>query len=108
MNIPMAYEVAPTGHTVAAVNHPPSNARAHGDHHSPLLLTDAEHAWSIEMASEGIAHLPVSWYRQTPHQAVFSSYGIASAIMGGLINFGTPRARAHTNADTQCTAESAQ
>jgi hypothetical protein len=64
-----------------------------------LLLAEHEQGWAAEMAAEGAGHLPIKWYRQTPRQAIMSSYGIANMIVGGLVNFGPFRpAHARTHA----------
>jgi hypothetical protein len=105
MNIPMAYDVVPTEQIAngVVVNQGRngygmqsvvvgSNLR-HGtmarDHlDQPLLLSDQEAQWQQEMAHEGIGHLPVSWYRQTPTQAVWGAYGLINRIISALVNFG--------------------
>lgn len=111
MNIPMAYDVLPQDGS----NHGPVVVHTHGSRNSnyaatagaqstnstnvliggasdgvqnPLLLSEQEQMWQAEMAEQGIGHLPVSWYRQTPHQAVWGLYGVLNRVICGLINFG--------------------
>lgn len=105
MNIPMAYDVVPTDQHIAngvVVNQGRgygmqsvvvgSNMRQDtqvgGALDQPLLLSDQEAQWQQEMAQEGIGHLPVNWYRQTPTQAVWGAYGLINRIISALVNFG--------------------
>jgi hypothetical protein len=106
MNIPMAYDVVPSDaphqpqhgvmvNRVAYGSHLTSvvvgsNLRSDQTHglDQPLLLSDQEATWAQEMAQEGIGHLPVSWYRQTPKQAVWGAYGLINRILSALVNFG--------------------
>lgn len=86
MHIPMAYESA---------------SGEHGDGRQALLLTGQEQQWQQEMAAEGAAHLPVSWYRQTPRSALTSAYGIANLIVSGLLNLGQRTQQQQHNGETR-------
>jgi len=55
---------------------------------SDEVSSEMEARWKEEMAEQGIGHLPVEWYRQTPGRAIKSGYGIANIIISALINFG--------------------
>lgn len=107
MNIPRAYDALPSqqqqqqqGSGAVTNGHGPSGAAAYGSHlsslvavdsgdaHQSLLLNEQEAQWQQEMAQEGIGHLPVSWYRQTPRQALTSLYGVANIIVSMAVNFG--------------------
>lgn len=106
MNIPMAYDVVPAESSLppsssnGAVNRP-AYASSSGETvavlaesstlDQPLLLNSLEQQWSSEMAAEGMAHLPLSWYRQTPKQAVWGPYGVINRTISMLINFGQQR-----------------
>lgn len=65
---------------------------------APLLPSAQEQAWRQEMEIEGIGHLPTNWYRQTPHQAVWSAYGVINRIISMLVNFGASTAAATATA----------
>lgn len=115
MNIPMAYDVLPqdgsnqgpvvvhthgsrnshyaattTGAGGAGVYTNSTNTTVAGSDgvSNPLLMSEQEQMWQSEMAEQGIGHLPVSWYRQTPQQAIWSLYGVLNRVICGLVNFG--------------------
>jgi len=95
-HIPMAYDapgagrngVVGTGGSALAADGAYSTIAAHEGVEQSLLLPEHEQAWAAEMAAEGAGHLPISWYRQTPRQALLSTYGVANTIVNGLLNLG--------------------
>lgn len=123
MNIPMAYDSLPTdprmdgssgalnpaygSHMTSVVvgsNLRDSNTNQDmtGQLAAPLLLNDQEAAWAHEMSNEGIGHLPVKWYRQTPHSAVWGPYGLINRIISALVNFGQHTTHtSHTHTSTR-------
>lgn len=110
MNIPMAYDVVPadggapngsvnpgalrspasdsTASVLVAGSSAAQTAGLDDSMDQPLLLSSLEQQWSAEMAAEGLAHLPLSWFRQTPKQAVWGAYGVINRVIGFIINFG--------------------